>query len=179
MRFERVYNKFKKMMFLITFFTCIALAVAIDVQFSDNFGGMQSISIPTCHAEPCDIVQGVPLITYLTFAAESPGWNQGKDFDIFTTGYLSTFMNGYGNSYGVSLTDDTDLTTYNPSFPLKPKQVSVATVPLVAPRIDPNIGPFPSIGLKSLNFLINVGNDTDFITVASASIVLNVIHHGL
>lgn len=154
----------------------IAMTFAIDVKFNDNFGGMHKISIPSCKAEPCKIVQGVPLITYITFAAESPGWDQGKTFDIFTTGYLNTFMDGYGNKFGTGLTRNSDLTKYNPSFPLKPKQVSTARVPLLAPRVDPKIGPFPSTGEKFMRYLVNVGNATDFITVASASITLNVIH---
>lgn len=160
----------------IAFFAVIVMTSAIDVKFNDIFGGMQKISIPTCKAEPCNIVQGEPLISYLTFAADSPYVNQGKTFETFTTGYLTATMYNYGNKFGVGLTSDTDLTKYNPSFPLKPKQISTAKVPLVAPRIDPKIGPFQSTGKKSLNFLVNVGNATDFITVASVSISLNVIH---
>lgn len=161
---------------LIAIFAVNALTSAIDVEFDDIFGGMHKISIPTCKAEPCDIVQGIPLDTYITFAAEAPKYPNGKDFDVFTTGYLSTLMDGYGNKFGENLTNSTDLTEYDSSFPLKPKQVSTAKVPLVAPRIDPDIGPFKSIGRKYMRYLVNVGNATDFITVASASISLNVIH---
>lgn len=168
--------KFNKIKCLIAFFAMIVMTSAIDVKFIDNFGGLRNISIPYCKAEPCNIKQGVPLITYITFAAESPYYDQGKTFDIFTTGYLNTMMDGYGNKFGTGLTGDSDLTKYNPSFPLKPKQVSTARVPLVAPRIDPKIGPFKSTGLKSMRYLLNVGNATDFITVVSASITLNVIH---
>lgn len=100
---------------------------------------MHKISIPACKAEPCDILQGIPLITYITFAADLPEYPNGKIFDIFTTNYLSTFMDGYGNKFGESLTNSTDLTKYDPFFPLKPKQISTAMVPLVAPRIDPEI----------------------------------------
>lgn len=161
---------------VITVFAVVAMTTAIDVKFDDIFGGMHKISIPACKAEPCNIVQGVPLVTYLTFAAESPKYPQGKTFKIFTTGYLSTFMDGYGNKFGTGLTNETDLTKYDPSFPLKPKQVSTAAVSLVAPRIDPKIGPFKSTGKKFMRYLINVGDANDFITVASASITLNVIH---
>lgn len=161
---------------LIVFFAVIVLTTAINVKFFDNFGGLHNISIPSCEAEPCNIIQGVPLITYITFAPESPFWPQGKTFDVFTTGYLQTIMGNYGNKFGVGLTSDSDLTKYDPCFPLKPEQVSTATVPLVAPRIDPEIGPFKSTGEKSMQFLLNVGNDTDFITVVSATITLNVIH---
>ncbi len=148
---------------------------AINVKFSDNFGGLRTLSIPSCKVEPCDIVQGEPLIVFLTFVPESPKWPQGKDFDIFTTGYLNTMMHGYGNAFGVGITRYTDLTKYNPSFPLKPNQISTARLPLVAPRIDPSKGPFSTTGKKLVDFLINVGNATDFITVVSTSIYLNVI----
>lgn len=160
----------------IAFFAVIATTTAIDVKFNDNFGGLHKISIPTCKSEPCDIVQGIPLVTFLTFAAESPKYDQNKNFEIFTTGYLSTMMGNYGDRFGVGLTNNTDLTKYDPCFPLKPKQVSTAKVPLVAPWIDPKIGPFKSTGEKFMYYLVRVGNDTDFITVVSASITLNVIH---
>lgn len=161
---------------VIAFLAVIAITTAIDVKFNDIFGGMRKISIPACKTEPCDIKQGVPLVSYITFAAESPKYPQGKNFTIFTTGYLTTLMDGYGNSFGVGLTNNTDLTKYDSSFPLKPSHVSTAKVPLLAPRIDPNIGPFKSTGQKFMRYLINVGNASDFITVASASISLNVIH---
>lgn len=92
-----------KMKSVITVFAVVAMTTAIDVKFDDIFGGMHKISIPACKAEPCNIVQGVPLVTYLTFAAESPKYPQGKTFKIFTTGYLSTFMDGYGNKFGTGL----------------------------------------------------------------------------
>ncbi|KAJ6644146.1 hypothetical protein Bhyg_09112, partial [Pseudolycoriella hygida] len=134
---------------------------------NDLFGGLKKISIPSCNEEPCNIVQGTPLITYLIFATESPKVTQGEPFKIYTNGYITTFMDGYGSKFGTGLTSDTDLSKYNlsPTLSLKPMQVTTAKVPLVAHRIDPKIGPFPSTGNKLLKYMINVGNATHFITV--------------
>lgn len=166
------------MKLLIVFVGAIVMTAAIDVKFYDMFGGLRRISIPGCRAEPCRIVQGQPLVTYVTFAPESPYYDQGKTFNLFTMGYLDVIIeDGYGTLFGVGLVSDSDLCKYDPSFPLKPKQVSTARIPLLAPRVDPNRGPFSSTGIKTARYLINVGNSTtNFITVVSATIKLNVVH---
>lgn len=161
---------------LITFAATIAVAAAIDVEFHDLFGGIRNISIPSCKAEPCRIVQGRPLITFITFAAESPYYRHDKTFETYTTGQLTTLMHGYGNAFATGLTNKSDLSVYGVSFPLEPKQISKARVPLVARRIDPKEGPYKSTGRKFMSYMINIGNETDSITVASATIALYVIH---
>lgn len=160
---------------LLAILTVFSLTHAIKVKFDDMFGGMREISIPSCQAEPCRIKQGDPLITYLTFCAESTLVDQ-KKISKFTNGYLGTFMNGYGNMFGTGLTTNSDLAFYGTTFPIRPKQIAKARVPLIAPKIDPKIGPFKSTGKKRMQYLINLGNATDFISIASASIDLFVVH---
>lgn len=157
----------------IVFVSTIVMTVAIDLEFHDLFGGLRKVSIPECTDEPCVIVQGVPLVTYVTFAPESPQYPQNKTFEIFTAGYIDILTYNYADKFGEGLINDTDLTKYDTSFPLTPGQLSTAKIPMVIPWVDPSIGPFETTGVKYVYFSMRVGNDTDSITIVSASISLN------